>query len=288
MRFDKRGAAASFDSRTAQATQTAYGKLTMRDLLADARTALNAAAAQPGVDAARVYVYGWSEGSVIAATLALEVKARGLIVQGPVVNDFTSTFARQFERVGIPFLTPYAQGGKLDLPGLMQSFQGNSSRLAKAQGQLLFDRTSTLEKPVLSTFLDTNKDGMIDLKAEALPAITAYCGAVMAQNPLYAPATSLPTLGTLAPQLNLPVLILQGGNDGNIDPADAQALNTALAEAGKADHTLKMYPGLGHSLGKAASVTQNDFSTHGTRADERGGHLAAGALTAGRCGARRS
>lgn len=260
MRFDKRGAAGTFDPKTAPAAQAAYGRLTMRDLLKDARTALDTAKAQPGVDASRVFVYGWSEGSVIAASLALEVGARGLVVQGPVVNSFADTFARQFERVGIPYLTPYAQAGRLGLPGLMASFQGPGSPLAQSQGQLLFDRTSTLEKPVLSTFLDTNHDGLIDLKAEALPAITAYYRASVGQSPMYAPATTLPVLGELAPGLTLPVLILQGDTDANIDPADAQAFDTALARAGNTDHTLKLYAGLGHSLGRAASVTQDNFA----------------------------
>ncbi|WP_309572079.1 serine aminopeptidase domain-containing protein [Deinococcus sp.] len=260
MRFDKRGAAATFDPKTAQAAQGAYAGLTMRDLLADARTALNAAQTQPGVDGSRVYVYGWSEGSVIAATLATDVKARGLIVQGPVVNDYAAIFARQFERVGIPYLTPYAKDGKLALAGLMSSFQGPGSTLAKMQGQLLFDRTSTLEKPVLSTYFDTNKDGLVDLKAEALPGITAYYRMAVPQEPMYAPATSLPTLGTLAPKLTMPVLILQGASDANIDPDDARVLDAALGKSGNTDHTLKVYAGLGHGLGKAASVTQDDFA----------------------------
>ncbi|SMB97090.1 alpha/beta hydrolase family protein [Deinococcus hopiensis] len=260
MRFDKRGAAAAFDPQTAQAAQAAYAQRTMRDLLADAHTALNAARAQLGVDASRVYIYGWSEGSVVAASLALEVGARGLIVQGPVVNSFAATFTRQFERVGLPYLTRYARNGKLGLADLMASFQGDGSPMAKMQGQLLFDRTSTLARPVLSTFLDNNHDGLIDLLGEALPAIAAYDSAAVLQSPMYAPATSLPPLGTLAPQLTLPVLILQGAVDANIDPADAQALDTALAKAGNTDHTLKVYAGLGHSLGRATSVTQDYFA----------------------------
>lgn len=260
MRFDKRYAAPSFQAQTAQAAQENYAKLSMQDLLSDARTALNTARAQPGIDGTRVFLYGWSEGSIIAASLALEVKAQGLIVQGPVVNSFPQVFARQFERVGIPYLTPYAKDGKIDLQGLMQSFQGPGSLLAKMQGQLLFALDSTPQHPKLSTVLDTNKDGFIDLKAEALPTIQALYPQITVQNPKHAPATTLPTLGELAPTLKLPVLILQGQNDGNIDPADAQQLDRALRAAGNSQVVLKLYPGLGHSLGKAPSVTQDTFA----------------------------
>lgn len=260
MRFDKRYAALSFQPGQMQAAQAKYAPLTMSDLLSDARTALNTARTQPGVDGSRVFIYGWSEGSVIAANLALEVKAAGLIVQGPVVNSYAQTFARQFERVGIPYLTPYAQGGQLDLMGLMNSFAGPGSLLAKMQGQLLFALDSTPQNPKLNAFMDTNQDGRLDLKAEALPAIQALYPQLTAQNPKYAPATTLPTLGELAPKLHLPTLILQGQNDGNIDPADAQQLLKALNAAGNTQTTLKLYPGLGHTLGKAVSITQDDFA----------------------------
>ncbi|MDV6375089.1 serine aminopeptidase domain-containing protein [Deinococcus arenicola] len=77
---------------------------------------------------------------------------------------------------------------------------------------------------------------------------------------MYAPATTLPTLGELAPDLKLPVLILQGKNDGNIDPAAAQRWNAALGTAGNTDHTLKLYAGLGHSLGPVKDITLDNFA----------------------------
>lgn len=256
MRYDKRYSADSFNPQKAQAAQENYAKLTMQDLLADARTALNTAKAQAGVDPSKVFIYGWSEGSVIAANLALESKASGLMVQGPVVDSFAATFTNQFERVGIPYLTTFAKDGKIDLAGVMASFGGNGSGLAKMQGQLLFAQDSTPQNPKLSSVLDANKDGKIDLKTEALPTIQKLYPQILAQSPMYGSAHSLPTLGELAPKLTLPVLILQGENDGNIDPAYAKKLNAAMP--GK--HTLKLYPGLGHSLGKAASITQDDFA----------------------------
>ena len=68
-------------------------------------------------------------------------------------------------------------------------------------------------------------------------------------------AGGLPVLAELAPKLTMPVLILQGENDGNIDPAYARKLKTLLP-----DSTLKLYPGLGHSLGKAPDITQDNFA----------------------------
>ncbi|EYB69031.1 hypothetical protein DEIPH_ctg012orf0106 [Deinococcus phoenicis] len=260
MRFDKRHAAASFDPQTAPAASAAYGKLKMTDLLADARTALNTAKAQPGVDPGRVFVYGWSEGSVLAAHLALETGAGGLIVQGPVVEGYGETFAHQFERVGLTYLAPYAPGGSVDLQGVLAALTGPGSGLAKMQAQLLLSLDSTPQAPKLSTVLDTDGDGRINLRGEALPLIQTFYRSLDTQPGFYGPGSALPTLGALAPRLKLPVLILQGANDGNIDPASAQKLDAALGAGGNTDHTLRLYPGLGHSLGPAPSFTQDTFA----------------------------
>ena len=45
--------------------------------------------------------------------------------------------------------------------------------------------------------------------------------------------------------------------------ADAEYLrlaHAALAAAGNTEHTLKLYPGLGHSLGPAADITKDEFA----------------------------
>lgn len=256
MRFDKRYAAQTFDPRTAQAAQASYEKLSMKDLLGDARTALNTALKQPGVDAGKVFIYGWSEGSVIAAHLAKETKAAGLIVQGPVVDSYAATFTNQFERVGLKYLNTYARDGKLNLSGVMAALNGPGSGLSKLQAQLLLALDSTPQAPKLSSYFDRDKDGLLDLKAEVLPALRAGYPQLLADSPKYGAAGGLTTLGDLASGLKMPVLILQGQNDGNIDPAYARKLGGLLPDTS----TLKLYPGLGHSLGKAVDITQDDFA----------------------------
>ena len=255
MRYDKRYAAQTFDPRTAQAAQNGYNKLTLKDLLSDARTALKTAEAQPGVNSRKVFVYGWSEGTVVAAALAQEIHASGLVLQGPVVDSFASSFARQFQTVGMTYLNTYARDGKIDLSGVLAALQGPGSGLAKMQASLLLSLDSTPQAPKLAAMLDTNGDGLLDLKQEVLPRVSNFYQRTTAQSPLYAGSGTLPVLGTVAPQLKLPVLILQGENDGNIDSAYAKKLNRLLP-----DSTLKLYPGLGHSLGQAASITQDDFA----------------------------
>jgi uncharacterized protein len=50
-------------------------------------------------------------------------------------------------------------------------------------------------------------------------------------------------------------LILQGENDANTSADGARDLDKALKNA----HTLKLYPNLGHSLGKASSLIDDRF-----------------------------
>jgi fermentation-respiration switch protein FrsA (DUF1100 family) len=57
------------------------------------------------------------------------------------------------------------------------------------------------------------------------------------------------------PKLETPTLILQGENDANTSADGARDLDKALKNA----HTLKLYPNLGHSLGKASSLIDDRF-----------------------------
>jgi fermentation-respiration switch protein FrsA (DUF1100 family) len=57
----------------------------------------------------------------------------------------------------------------------------------------------------------------------------------------------------------MPVLILQGANDANVPAQGARALDEALAKSGNPRYLLKIYEGLGHSLGTASSPLDDNF-----------------------------
>jgi uncharacterized protein len=84
MRYNKR-----YVSGPGQADNERFYKLTLQDFLSDAHVALNILRQDPLVDSKRIFVYGWSEGSVVAAQLVLQnPDLRGLVLQGPVVIPF--------------------------------------------------------------------------------------------------------------------------------------------------------------------------------------------------------
>jgi uncharacterized protein len=252
LRYNKR-----YVSGPGKVDAAAYYGLRLQDFLSDARVALNALQTNPLIDKSKIFVYGWSEGSPIAAQLALETPSiKGLIVQGAVANSYAQTLEQQFPRVGIPYLSTYAKNGLIDIQGVMNALMGDGGFVALSQAYYLLDRTSTPTKPKLNTVMDANKDGSVDLALEAKPVLdywfrddpSSFLG-------IYASAVALPGLIQLAPKLETPTLILQGQNDANISADDARALDKALNNS----HTLKLYPNLGHSLGAASSPIDDRF-----------------------------
>lgn len=255
LRYNKR-----YVSGPGQADTNKFYRLRLQDFLADAQVALNALRQDPRVDPKRIVVYGWSEGSVVAAQLVLNnPDVRGLVLHGPVVRPYVELFREQFSRVGLPYLSGFAKDGKVNLEGLIAAISGKGGALARSQVSLLFARDSTPQTPKLNGFVDQNRDGLIDLQTEALPAVNAFYRDDPNVMGLYASALALPVLRDEANKLQLPILILQGQNDANIPASDAQTLADALVKAGNKSVTFKSYAGLGHSLGKATSITDDNF-----------------------------
>jgi hypothetical protein len=241
-----------------QADLERFYKLRLQDFRRDAKTVLEYAKTQSIVDAKRLFVYGWSEGSPIAASLALEdTSLRGVIVQGPVAYSYARTFQQQFPRVGLPYLTRFATNGRLDLQGVRAALDGNGGLLARSFALYLLDPTAPPAEPRLNPYMDRDKDGTIDLEREAKVVFEFVYQDSPQTLGMYSSALALPGLIELAPKLNTPMLILQGENDANTSVNGARDLELALRQ--HPDQTLKVYAGLGHSLGKASDVTNDDF-----------------------------
>ena len=232
-----------------------YASVRLQDLLSDARTVLEETRKNPLVDASKTFVYGWSEGSIIAPQLAFaDTSLRGVILHGPVAYPFGQTFLTQFERVGVPYLTQFARDGKIDLAGVQAALNGPGGLVARGQAFYLLDPTSPT--PKLSALLDQNRDGWIDLQAEALPVFRQFFAEDSPALGMYQRSVALPNLLQIAPRLTMPLLILQGENDANTSADGARVLEAAIPGQNK---TVKYYPGLGHSLGPAASVLDDNF-----------------------------
>lgn len=243
--------------------QQYYTKLNMKQMLADAEKVLEAAKANPRVDATHIYLYGWSEGSTIAAALvARHPEIAGLIVQGPLARSWRETFVFQVFEVGMPYLRSLAAEGTVTDATLHNVLAGPGGSVAKGIVSYLADPAGfQTGKVVMNPALDTNHDGSLDVATELTPRILeGVIDTFFAGNfGIYAPGRALPTLIEAAPKLHLPILILQGQFDSNVPEQGAHALEAALKAAGNTDVTLKVYQGLGHSLGRASSLIDDNF-----------------------------
>ena len=243
--------------------QKYYSKLNMNQMLADAEKVLEAAKSNPRVDAKRIYVYGWSEGSTVAAALvASHPEIAGLIVQGPLALSWRETFIFQTLEVGLPYLKTFALDGKITDATLLKVLNGSDGSVAKGIVNYIADPSGfQTGKVAINPLLDTNKNGALDLETELTPRIlegvidmgfASFFG-------IYAPSRALPNLLEAIAKLKLPVLVLQGQFDANVPERGARALETALKTAGNSDVTLKVCAGIGHSLGIALSLIDDNF-----------------------------
>ncbi|GMA14827.1 alpha/beta fold hydrolase [Deinococcus metallilatus] len=242
--------------------QSFYTKADLNLFLKDAEVALRGVEQNPRVDPKKIFVYGWSEGSTVAAALvARHPEVAGLIVQGPVVLPWRQLFEAQFNNVQLPYLRSVV-GGALTNADFAKLLAGKAGLVAKNAASYFTDRVQAQQgKFVINPLLDTNKDGKLEVDSEVVPgfqAVLDYAFTPQGFFSIYAPGRALPTVTEQVPNLKVPVLVLQGANDANTPAKYLGTLEQAFKAAGR-DATIKVYPGLGHSLGPAASPIDDDF-----------------------------
>ena len=241
-----------------------YGQADLNTFLKDAQTALNAMKSNPRVDPKRIYVYGWSEGSTVAAALVKNnPDVAGLILQGPVTLPWAEQFDKQLTDVQLPYLKQVVPGG-LTSANLMQAMSGPGGLVA--QNGVMFalkpEGIATGKFELNTDAYDQNKNGTVELDTEFLPG-ARYALKYLTDSPqgflnMYSPARALPVTTAQAAFIKVPVLILQGENDAST-PAKYVTVLTDALKKNKVPTTLKLYPGLGHSLGKTPSIIQDNF-----------------------------
>ncbi|MFJ9367553.1 serine aminopeptidase domain-containing protein [Nocardia sp. NPDC101769] len=239
-----------------------WTKLDLNGMRDDADQVLRAAEQDSHVDPHRVFVYGWSEGSTVAAALATtHPELAGTIFQGPVALPWRVTFGYQGEQVYAPYLSRFAVDGLLGPDELARAFHGDGGLMAKFALRFACVNADGGDFTVRPTW-DLNRDGKLDVNLEFRPVYQFYLESAMRPGgiyDIYDPARALPSVIEQAPKLTAPVLILQGAEDANVPPAGSSSLDAALATAGNRDHTLHVFPGLGHSLGPTPDVLHDDF-----------------------------
>ncbi len=249
--------------------QAKFATLTLKQMYADVESVYRTISANPKVDTKRIVVYGWSEGSPTAALFAAKhPEVAGLVLQGSVSGSFAETFYAQITDGLLPYLKQAVdtdQDGQLTTKELGAALQAKAGGLT-VKGELfyLLSADSSFFNLKFDPAIDANKDGKLDIDQEIAPyfkdAFAHFDSAFGKFFPAYTSDQQLAFITDSAKTIKQPVLILHGENDANTPVRNAKAVDQAFAEAGSASHTLITYPGLGHSLGKAASMIDDSFA----------------------------
>jgi hypothetical protein len=253
MRYDKR-----YVNADGTVDYQRFYTLDLPKMLADAGTVLSAAETDQHVDPHHVFLYGWSEGSTVAAALAVQhPELSGVAFQGPVTEPWRDLFTDQVTRVAQPYLRTF--GTQLAPADLQRAATGGGGLVATEYIGFVAPGSFGGTDYTVSPTFDPNGDGKLDVDTEFLPGMQkTFDLGFQPGGPfaIYGPDRALPSVLDQARALSrFPTLVLQGGRDANVPPAGAFKLNAAL----RGDHTLRFYPTLGHSLGRTPSLFADDF-----------------------------
>lgn len=235
----------------------------LQGLTADARTMLDSLRSQENVDLSRVFVWGWSEGSAVAAQIAAhDSDIAGVIAHGPVVTSFSSTLSSQVRRVGAPYLMTYALADStVDLAAILSAENGNAGMLARSHVTLALNPFALQRgERELNAFIDADSNGRIHIYDELVAAYESMMSGGPAMGH-YSDDRALPGWLQMADSVKVPVLFLHGTEDANISVDDAFTLARALCQKNDSAKAVVIYSGLGHSLGRATSIIDDDFRT---------------------------
>lgn len=230
--------------------------ITLQLLLEDAEKVLAAAKANPHVDSKQIFILGWSEGSEIGAALSVQhLELAGLILQGPVALPFRDVEKSQVLNVGVPYLRSFSPDGRVTREILEKAIIGPGGEIAKGGVWYFLDPAAAERGNIaINVDLDKNEDGAISIDDEFLPVIDE-----LLHIDIHTAENTLPSTTQQAANIKVPVLILQGENDAATAAKDVYRLEEALRSAGHLDYQLIIYPGLGHSLGPANSLINDNF-----------------------------
>lgn len=236
----------------------------LHTMVSDLHTVIDYVSHHPAVDAERLYLYGWSEGSTVAAQAAVDSsRVAGLVLQAPVALPWRETLSFQIYEVGVPYLRSVITDGTVDNNDLFTLFLGGGGMVASGIANYIADpvaaQTWTIQ---VNPLLDFNGDGVLQIDEEILSGLAYvldFAFSPMGYFSIYADERALPVLMEQVDRLDLPVLILQGTHDANTPLHGAEQLVAAMEQAG-VDVTFRVYEGLGHSLGLAQSLFTDHFA----------------------------
>lgn len=247
LRFNKRGVLAYGEYDYEQLQQTIVNQRIL-----DAEAVITTTKAQPEVDPTHLFLYGWSEGGIVATHAAAQhPEMAGLILQAPLNLRLEEALVYQHLNVGLPYLEEVID----------ENDDGKLSALEVATipaGPTWFLGLFSMPTPFLAALLplqpqlDLDNDGLVDIQTELRPFVE---GLIPILGHFYAGVTPSRSIAEVVPSLTMPILLLHGERDGWI-PIAASA---AIAAAAPDKVNFLRYPTLGHALSPTERMAEDSF-----------------------------
>lgn len=247
LRFNKRGVMAHGAYDYEQLSQ-----ITVNQRITDAAAIIATAKAQPEVNLDQLFLYGWSEGAIVATyTAQAHPEFAGLILQAPLNLSLEEALVYEYLNIGLPYLQEV-----IDLDG--DGKLSNAEVALIPAGPVWFLTFVTMHNPLLAAVLplqpdlDLDGDGLVDIQHELRPFVEGF---IPLLSRLYANVSPTQSIAELVPTLSMPILLLHGERDGWVPIRAAEE----IAAAAPQQVTFLRYPLLGHALSYTSIRAEDAF-----------------------------
>jgi alpha-beta hydrolase superfamily lysophospholipase len=261
LKYDKRG----IGENATVIDASLFGNATVHSLQQDAESALKVLLQQPEVDKTNITVIGHSEGAVIAPRLAVfgenSDSIKNVVMLGASaqtlydlviekanqkLNDARNLWdANDDGQLSIDevIIFPDAQ---LTVPVSNTTNSNNNNRSnSTSNDNLNFSHTKMQQ---WYPGIDIDNDNFIDIENEMVPFVQTLLSQIDTDPWYTSHKEIIPTAEILGNLTHKDILIMQGEEDVQTTLEQALVLEQKLTEIRHTDHTLKTYPGLGHTF----------------------------------------
>ena len=253
LRFNKRGVGLNDTILNASVVSNA----TYQNYKGDAEKALKLLEAQPDVDKNDITVLGHSEGAIVAPRIALEnSRVMKIVLMSAPAENLRGLL--DFQLMTRPVL--YADqvldtnhDGLLSIKEVEAIMEKPNENLAPLPSAGLVEKNNTTGQYQWHSAITADRRGNISIQDDLLPLIIEQSRLLLSNssgpgNVWLQSYFALNNTTDIIGNVSASILILQGGNDTQVPVQQAILLEQKLLEVNHPDHTLIVYPGLGHTF----------------------------------------
>lgn len=210
---------------------------------------------------AKIYLLGWSEGTMIAPKVAArgKVQVDGLLLAGYVNGTMAETL--EWQQTGGSSMVIYCQYFDTDGDGRISAAEYEADpyqvRTALGLSEIAFsdldlDGNGYLERSDLATMLQASRAALYDAIDRGDDAWLASSYSVRLTSAWFHAHEAFQPNREMLTSLTLPISIFQGECDANVSVQDARDAAAAFESAGKHNLTLHTFPDADHDLNISA------------------------------------